>query len=191
MPYDFFFFSLFYRKQNNIKKFGETCRKLECGSAITTARVPLRSSSGLFVVIITFHCACGQAGGGWTGHDSASSGVPLGWRGVPGQDGCCTQLTSCVCLLLCVSITRSLSPLLVSSVFCNWFADEAGEIHLVGNEERRRGYQLYNRERCGVLILNMSFFSSSLSTSSLSWSGEKKLISADTEKSIQLGDWYL
>lgn len=55
------------------------------------AGAPLRSSWGLFVFIITSYCACGRsvsqrwAAGGWTGHDSTSSGTPLGWWGVPGM----------------------------------------------------------------------------------------------------------
>lgn len=86
--------------------------------------------------------------------------------------------------LLSVSVTRSLSSFLVSSAFCNWFVDEAG------NNTRWRDYPLWNRASCGALILDVRQVSSSQIISSLS-EQEKKWISFDTIRSAQWGDLHL
>lgn len=120
-----------------------------CKSVISIAGAPLRSSWGLFVVVITSYCACGplrQPVSGWqwvNGHDSASSSVPSGRQGVPGMlrssrrragQPSCTSRRLCLSRSLSASVTRSLSSFLVSSAFCNRFVSEAGD------NTRWRGY---------------------------------------------------
>lgn len=84
-----FFFCFIENK--TMEEFRQLCKVFGCRSVIGIAGAPLRSYCGLFVVVITSYCACGPLHQSvparrWVkGHDFTSSGVPLGWWGVPGM----------------------------------------------------------------------------------------------------------
>lgn len=153
-----------------MEEFGELCRTLGCRTLLGTAGAPLRSSRGLLVVIITSYSACGplrQPVPGRRlvrGRDSASSGLPSGWQGVPrmlhhrrwraGQPSCTSHCLRLSLVCLSVSTTRSLLLFLVLSTFCNQFVDEAVD------NTRWEGYPLWNRASCGALTLNVRYLSS-------------------------------
>lgn len=167
-----------------MEEFRELYKMFGCKSVVGIAGAPLGSPWGLFVLVITSYCACSPLHQPvlrrrWVnGCDSTSSGIPSGWRGVPGmlrsswwragqppRTSHCLRLS--VSLSLSVSVTRSLSSCLVSPTFCNWFVDKAGA------DTRCRGYPLWNRASCGALILNVIYLSSSQSISTLSWSRKR------------------
>lgn len=169
IPYDLFFFLLFCRKQNS----GRVQGAIQNVSMHVSHRATLGGFCSRNYFLLCLQPAPSAGAGQAVGERPwlCFRWHPLGMSGcsqdAPQQSEGGTAvshkpLPASVSPLLSVSVTRSLSSFLVSSAFCNWFVDEAG------NNTRWRDYPLWNRASCGALILNVGQVSSSQIISSLS-----------------------